>query len=129
MKLMNDKVFVLQYVLFKVNSIIFIMKRIILEISDANARRWEALPQEDRDEITRWFERFIPESPEAEKAAMQTVNEPPANYGDTVLKKQKEQDRRQQKKDFIAYLDQLREDMVKKGLTQEILDEILSDEE
>jgi hypothetical protein len=75
------------------------MERIVLEVDERVAKAWREAPSEKRKDI-------------ANKINVR------------ISKELFEYD----KEGFIQYLDQLRSDMAERGLTQEILDDILKDD-
>jgi hypothetical protein len=75
------------------------MERIVLEVDDKVAKAWREAPSDKRKNI----------------AAKININ---------ISKELFEYD----KDSFVKYLDQLRNEMAERGLTQEILDDILKNE-
>ena len=75
------------------------MERIVLEVDDRVAKAWREAPSEKKRDIT---------------------NKISVRIGKELFEYDKD--------NFIQYLDQLRDKMAERGLTQEILDEILKDE-
>jgi len=75
------------------------MEKIVLEVDDKVAKAWKEAPSDKRRDIT---------------------NKINISIGKELFDYDKES--------FIQYLDQLRKDMAERGLTQEILDDILNDE-
>jgi hypothetical protein len=76
------------------------MERIVLEVDDRVAKAWRDAPSDKRREI---------------------ANKINIRIGKELLEYNKQS--------FIQYLDELRDKMEERGLTQEILDDILNDEE
>lgn len=74
------------------------MERIVLEVDEATAKKWRSASSRLRMEVSRIIDTQI----------------------SAIIDKKED-------KDIIQYLDELRKEMAKKGLTQEILDEILKD--
>ena len=75
------------------------MERIVLEVDDAVAKAWRTASERLKREIGSLMNKQIA----------------------TIIEKKEE-------KDIIQFLDELRQEMAEKGLTQEILDDILKDE-
>jgi hypothetical protein len=75
------------------------MERIVLEVDDRVAKAWREAPSDKRRDIT---------------------NRINLRIGKELFAYDKE--------GFVQYLDQLRDTMAERGLTQEILDDILKDE-
>jgi len=75
------------------------MERIVLEVDDRVAKAWREAPSDKRRDIT---------------------NKINLRMGKELFAYDKE--------GFVQYLDQLRDTMAERGLTQEILDDILKDE-
>ena len=75
------------------------MERIVLEVDDRVAKAWKEAPSDKRRDI-------------ANKINI-SISKELFNYD---------------KASFIQYLEQLRNEMAERGLTQEILDDILKDE-
>jgi hypothetical protein len=75
------------------------MERIVLEVDDKVAKAWKEAPSDKRRDIT---------------------NKVNISISKELFKYDKES--------FMQYLDQLRNNMAERGLTQEILDDILNDE-
>ena len=75
------------------------MERIVLEVDEATARKWHSASRKLKAELSRFIEQQI-------SVIMDTKS----------------------KADSIQYFNELRENMAQKGLTQEILDDILKDE-
>jgi len=75
------------------------MEKIVLEVDDRVAKAWRDAPSDKRKDIT---------------------NKINLRIGRELLEYDKEA--------FIQYLDQLSDTMAERGLTQEILDDILKDE-
>ena len=75
------------------------MERIVLEVDDKVAKAWREAPSDKRRDI---------------------ANKINIRIGKELFDYDKDS--------FIQYLDQLREKMAERGLTQEILDDILKDE-
>jgi hypothetical protein len=75
------------------------MERIVLEVDDRVAKAWREAPSDKRRDIT---------------------NKINLRIGKELFEYDKD--------GFIQYLDQLRDKMVERGLTQEVLDDILKDE-
>jgi len=75
------------------------MERIVLEVDDRVAKAWREAPSDKRRDIT---------------------NKINLRIGKELFAYDKE--------GFVQYLDQLRDTMAERGLTQEILDDILKDE-
>jgi hypothetical protein len=75
------------------------MERIVLEVDDRVAKAWREAPSEKRRDI---------------------ANKVNIRIGKELFDYDKES--------FKQYLDQLRNDMAERGLTQEILDDILNNE-
>jgi hypothetical protein len=75
------------------------MERIILEVDDTVAKAWRTASAQLKREIGKLMNKQIA----------------------TIIDKKSE-------KDVILFLDELRQEMDEKGLTQEILDDILKDE-
>jgi len=74
------------------------MERIVLEVDEATAKKWRSASSRLRMEVSRIIDTQI----------------------SAIIDKKED-------KDIIQYLDELRKEMAEKGLTQEILDEILKD--
>jgi hypothetical protein len=74
------------------------MERIVIEVDDATAKKWRLSSQKRRDRVS------------------QRVNI-------TLAKELADS-----KEDFLQYLDELRSTMKERGLTEEILEDILKDE-
>lgn len=74
------------------------MERIVIEVDDATAKKWRLSSQKRRNRVS------------------QQVNI-------TLAKELADS-----KEDFLQYLDELRNTMKERGLTEEILEEILKDE-
>ena len=75
------------------------MEKIVLEVDDKVAKAWKEAPSDKRRDI---------------------ANKINISISKELFKYDKES--------FIQYLEQLRNDMAERGLTQEILDDILKDE-
>jgi hypothetical protein len=75
------------------------MERIVLEVDDQVAKAWRATSVKLKQEISGLMNKQIA----------------------TIIDQKEE-------KDIIQFLNELRQEMAKKGLTQEILDDILKDE-
>lgn len=93
------------------------MERIVLEVSEAAARRWNALPHKERKEFTRQFEeRFLQLHEDGDSATEfpQKMNEPAATYGTTakkVRKVLKTSERKPTAKDIRAFYTAFQVDM------------------
>lgn len=75
------------------------MERIIIEVNDATAKKWRSASGRLKKEISQYMDKQI----------------------SAIIDKKEE-------KDIILFLNELREEMAQKGLTQEVLDDILKDE-
>ncbi len=76
-----------------------IMERIVIEVEDATAKKWRLSSQQKRDKI-------------AQKINVRLAKELMADS----------------KEEFKAYVDELSQRMQERGLTEEILNDILNDE-
>ena len=76
------------------------MERIVIEVADATAKKWRASSRKRREEISQEIEILL-----AKKLMANS------------------------KEDFIAFLDEVGETMRQRGLTEEILNEILNEDE
>ena len=76
------------------------MERIVIEVGDATAKRWRISSRKRREEISREIEIRLAKKLMADS-----------------------------KEDFIAFLDEVGETMRQRGLTEEILNEILNEDE
>jgi hypothetical protein len=76
------------------------MERIVIEVADATAKKWRTSSRKRREEISQEIE-------------IRLAKKLMANS----------------KEDFIAFLDEVGETMRQRGLTEEILNEILNEDE
>lgn len=75
------------------------MERIVIEVSPNVARAWRNLPESERTKLS---------------------NEVSARVGKELLKNSREE--------YLKFIDELQNKMQERGLTQEILDEILNED-
>lgn len=97
------------------------MERIVIEVNKATAKKWRTSTQQQKRKLAAVLQKAL------ETTEIKNVSEPESGYArpsDEVVKAHYE---RVQKElpEYRAFLDRLRQNAAERGLTQEILDELL----
>lgn len=100
------------------------MERIVIEVNKATAKKWRTSTQQQKRKLVAVLQKALEEKDAAH------VQEPKLGYGrppEDVLRAHYE---RVQKElpEYRRFLDRIRKNAKERGLTQEILDELLKDD-
>jgi hypothetical protein len=96
------------------------MERIVIEVNKATAKKWRTSTQQQKRKLAAVFQKALGE-------ATPNVQEPKVGYGRPSEEVLQAHFARVQKTlpEYQAFLDRMRENAAARGLTDEILDELL----
>jgi len=105
------------------------MERIVLEVSEISARRWNALSREEQEGLTRLLEDLVLQLIEDNSSAAEfpkTVNESETVYK-TTQEKREQRMRQERMNELFAFLEKQRQEAEKRGFNDDFLQNIMDE--